>query len=131
MKSRTEPRGKSALLQSRGGYNTFPLPTFAPTTRWRGGLGLAGEYSGEYVGESSCTTWSAATYATRTQSEDEPACFVTTFLGERTPVVGHVGVPARVCTLAPNPGPWTELSAEPGGDRPRGEASRPPLGRPA
>ena len=33
--------------------------------------------------------------------------------------------------MAPPPGPWAALSAEPRDTRPRGEAGRPPLGRPA
>ena len=33
--------------------------------------------------------------------------------------------------MAHAPGPWAALSIEPGDARPRGEADRPPLGRPA
>ena len=54
-----------------------------------------------------------------------------TFLGERTPVVGHVGLRVRERTRALDTGPWTELSTEPGDRRPQGEASRPVIGRPA
>ena len=89
-----------------------------------------GEYSEEYVDESSCTTWSAATCATREPPKDDPTCFVTTFLGERTPVVGRVGLRAWERTMPPDPGPWTELSTEPGDDRPQGEADRPKAGAP-
>ena len=64
-------------------------------------------------------------------AEDVPARFVTTFLGERTPIVGRTGLSAREHTMAPAPGPWAALSAEPRDARPRGEADRPPLGRPA
>ena len=116
---------------SNGGVSTFPRPTFALDTRWRGGQGLAREYSGEYVDKSCCTIWSAATCATRTPPDDVPTHFITTFLGERTPVVGHVGLRVREHTRALDVGPWTELSTEPGDRRPRGEAGRPPIGRPA
>ena len=63
--------------------------------------------------------------------DDVPARFVTTFLGERTPVVGRVGLRVRERMRALDTGPWTELSTEPGDWRPRGEAGRPPIGRPA
>ena len=109
----------------------MPLPTFAPVTQWRGGLGLAGVYSGEYVDRSYCTICSAATCATRAPLDDVPARFVTTFLGERTPVVGRVGLRGRERTRALVTGPWTKLSIELGDRRPRGEAGRPPIGRPA
>ena len=118
-------------VRSNGGVSTFPLPTFALDTRWRGGLGLAREYSGEYVDKSCCTIWSAATCATRTPPDDVPARFVKTFLGERTPMVGHAGLRVRECTRALDPGPWTELSTEQGDERPWGEAGWPPIGRPA
>ena len=117
--------------RSNGGVSTFPLPTFAPDTRWRGGLGLAGEYSGEYVDKSCYTIWIVATCATRAPPNDVPARFVATFLGERTPVVGCVGLRVRERTRALDPGPRTELSTEPGDRRPRGEAGRPPIGWPA
>ena len=109
----------------------MPLPTFAPITRWRGGLGLAGVYSGEYVDRSCCTIYSAATCATRAPLDNVPARFVTTFLGERTPVVDRVRLRVRERTRALDTGPWTELSIEQGDERPRGEAGRPPIGRPA
>ena len=54
-----------------------------------------------------------------------------TFLVEKIPVVGRVGLREWKRTMAPDPGPWTELSTKPGDDRPRGEAGRPPIGRPA
>ena len=54
-----------------------------------------------------------------------------TLRGERTPVVGRIGLSARERTMAPTPGAWVVLSAEPGEPRPLGEAGRPPLGRPA
>ena len=83
-------------------------------------------YSGEYVDRSCCTICSAATYATHAPPDDVPARFVTTFLGERTPVVGRVGLRVREHTRALDTRPWTELSIEPGDRRPRGEAGRPP-----
>ena len=101
-------------VRSSGGVSTFPLPTFAPVTRWRGGLGLAGVYSGEYVDRSCCTICSAATCATCAPLDDVPTHFVTTILGERTPVVGRVGLHVRERTRAFDTGPWTELSIEPG-----------------
>ena len=106
--------------------STFPLPTFALVTRWRGGLGLAGVYSGEYVDRSCCTICSAATCATRAPSDDIPARFVMTFLGERTPVVGRVGLRMQERTRALDTGPWTELSTEQGDKWSRGEAGWPP-----
>ena len=115
-------------VRSNGVMSTFPLPTFALVTRWRGGLGLAGVYSGEYLDRSCCTICRAATCATRAPLDDVPARFVTTFLGERIPVVGRVGLRTRERTRATDPGPWTELSTEPGDERPRGEAGRPPIG---
>ena len=121
----TELGGRSIPVRSNGGESTFPLPTFALVTQWRGGLGLAGVYSGEYVDRSCCTICSAATCATRAPLDDVPACFVTTFLGERTPVVGRVGLRVRERTRALDTGPWTELSIEPGDERPQGEAGRP------
>ena len=126
----TELGGRSVPVRSNGGVSTFPRPTFAPDTQWRGELGLAGEYSGEFVDKSCYTIWSAATCATRAPLEDVPARFVMTFLGERTHVVGRVGLRARERTMAPDPGPWTELSTDPGDDRPRGEAGRPEAGAP-
>ena len=122
----TELGGRSMPVRSNGGVSTFPLPTFAPATRWRGGLGLAGVYSGEYVDRSCYTIFSATTSATRAPPDDVPALFVTTFLGERTPVVGRVRLRVRERTRALDTGPWTELSTEPGDRRPRGEAGRPP-----
>ena len=118
-------------VRSNGGMSTFPLPTFAPVMRWCGGLGLTGVYSGEYVDRNCCTICSAATYATRAPLDDVPARFVTTFLGERIPVVGRVGLRVRECMRALDTGPWTELSIEPGDRRLRGVAGRPPIGRPA
>ena len=103
----------------------------APDTRWHGRLGLAGEYSGEYVDRSCYTICRAATYAMRAPLDDVPARFVTTFLGERILVVGRVGLCVRERTGALDTGPWTELSIEPGDRRPRGEAGRPLIGRPA
>ena len=87
-----------------------------------------GEYSGEYVDKSCCTIWSAATCATSAPPDDVPVHFVTTFLGESTPVVGRVGLHMQERTRAPDPGPWTELSTEPGDVRARGEAGRPASG---
>ena len=63
--------------------STFPLPTFAPVTRWRGGLGLAGVYFGEYVDRSYCTICSAATCATRAPLDDVPA---RALISDRSPV---------------------------------------------
>ena len=117
-------------VRSNGVVSTFPLQTFALDTRWCGGLGLAGEYSGEYVDKSCYTIWSAATCATRTPPNDVPARFVTTFLGERTPVVGRVGLRVQERTRALDAGPWTELYTEPGDMRNRGEAGRPWAGAP-
>ena len=71
-------------------------------------------YSGEYVDRSCCTICSAATCATRAPLDDIPARFVMTFLGERTPVVGRVGLHVRERTRALDTGPWTELSTDPG-----------------
>ena len=65
---------------------------------------------------------------TRASPDDIPMRFVTTFLGERTPVVGRVGLRMRERMRALDAGPWTELSTEPGDKRPRGEG---PAGRPA
>ena len=93
-------------VRPNGGVITFPLPTFALVMRWRGGLGLAGVYSGEYVDRSYCTICSAATYASCAPLDDVPACFITTFLGERTPVVGCVGLRVREHTRAFDTGPW-------------------------
>ena len=45
-------------------------------------------------------------------------------------MVGRVGLRVRERTRALDTGPWTELSIEPGDERPRGEAGRPPIGRP-
>ena len=104
----------------------MPLPTFAPVMRWRGGLGLAGVYSREYVDRSCCTICSAATCATRAPLDDVPAHFVTTFLGERTPVVGRVGLRVRERTRALDTGPWTELSIKLGDEWPRVRPAGPP-----
>ena len=93
-------------VRSSGGVSTIPLPTFAPVTRWRGGLELAVVYSGEYVDRSCCTIYSAAICATRVPLEDVPTRFVMTFLGERTPVVGRVGLRVREHTRAFDTGPW-------------------------
>ena len=46
-------------------------------------------------------------------------------------MVGRVGLRTREHTRAPDAGPWTELSTEPGDERPRGEAGQPPIGQPA
>ena len=46
-------------------------------------------------------------------------------------MVGRVGLRVRECMRALDTGPWTELSIELGDKRPRGEAGRPPIGRPA
>ena len=81
--------------------------------------------------KSRCTIWSAATCATCAPPDDVPARFITTFLGERTPVVSCVGLRVQERTRALNIGPWTKLSTEPADWRPRGEAGRPPIGRPA
>ena len=101
-------------VRCSGGVSTFPLPTFALVMQWRGGLGLAGVYSGEYVDRSCCTIYSAATCATHAPLDDVPARLIMTFLGERTPVVGRVGLHVRERTRAFDTGPWTELSIEPG-----------------
>ena len=77
------------------------------------------------------TIFSATTSATRAPPDNVPVHFVTTFLGERTPVVGCVGLRVRERTRAFDTRPWTELSIEPGDRRPRGEAGQPPIGRPA
>ena len=45
--------------------------------------------------------------------------------------IGRVGLRVRERTRALDTGPWTELSTELGDWRPRGEAGRPPMGRPA
>ena len=90
-----------------------------------------GVYSGEYVDRSCCTICSASTCATRAPPNDVPARFITTFLGERTPMVGRVGLRVRERMRALDTGPWTELSTEPGDRRPRGEAGgRPGAGAP-
>ena len=46
-------------------------------------------------------------------------------------MVGHVGLRVQERTRAFDTGPWTKLSIELGDRRPRGEAGRPPIGRPA
>jgi hypothetical protein len=46
-------------------------------------------------------------------------------------VVGRVGLRVWKRTRALDTGPWIELSTEPGDKRPRGEADRPPIGRPS
>jgi len=46
-------------------------------------------------------------------------------------MVGCVRLRVRERTRALDTGPWTELSIEPGDRRPRGEAGRPLIGRPA
>ena len=119
------------LVRSNGVVSTLPMPMFASVTRRCGGLGLVGLYSGEYMDRSCCTICSAATSATRAPPDDVPARFVTTFLGERTPVVGCVGLRVRERMRALDTGPWTKVSIKPGDRRPRGEAGRPPIGRPA
>ena len=43
-------------------------------------------------------------------------------------MVGRVGLREWKHTMAPDPGPWTELSTEPGDVRARGEAGRPASG---
>ena len=126
---RTRQKICAGMIQRRGEH--LPPADFAPDTRWRGGQGLAGEYSGKYVDKSYYTICSAATCATRAPPDDVPARFVTTFLGERTPVVGRVGLCVRERTRALDTGPRIELSTEPGDWRPRGEAGRPPIGQPA
>ena len=46
-------------------------------------------------------------------------------------MVGCVGLRVRERTRALDTGPWTKLSIEPGDERPRGEAGRPPIGQSA
>ena len=46
-------------------------------------------------------------------------------------MVGRVELRVRERMRALDTGPWTKLSTEPGDRRPRGEASRPPIGQPA
>ena len=65
----------------------------------------------------------------RAPLDDIPARFVTTFLGETIPAVGRVRLCVQERMRALDTGPWTELSIEPGDERPRGDATRPPIGR--
>ena len=118
----------AAAIQWRTEY--LPTPDLGPghAVAWRARTGR-GVYCGEYVGESTCTTESAATYATR-PTEDVPACLITTLRGEMTPVVGRTGLSARERTMAPTPGAWVVLSTEPGEPRPLGEAGRLGTGTP-
>jgi hypothetical protein len=66
-----------------------------PRMRWCGGLGLADVYSDD-LGSTIC---GAATRAMRPPKEEGTRCLPIAFLGDKTPVVGHVGMRALAPTL--------------------------------
>ena len=81
---------------------------------------MAGEYSGDF----GITAWSVATCTTWPLEDDGARHFPMAFRGERTPVVGRVGVRTEIAHCPLLQGFWRTTSREP-------EAGRPLLGRPA
>ena len=109
------------------GTAPLPRPTFRPTTRVRGGLGLARVYSGDL----GITAWRAVTCITWPPEDDGMRCFSMAFRGQRTLMVGRPGVRAPILPLPLDTGLLEGDDARAGDDRREGEAGQPPLGRAA
>jgi hypothetical protein len=95
-----------------------------PRTPWHGGLGRADVYSGDL----GSTIYRVATRSMRPPEEEGTSCLLIAFLGDKTPVVGHVGMRALGHALAPTPGLLEGDPTRDSNERREGKAGRCPLG---